>query len=158
MDGDAVWFAMSTPASTANGGDPALYDVYRLPRAAVDDPLPFQYVPWDADMDYLGPLGDVFPAIRDKRRYPTIASFCHINHVGQWYRHWVGYSLHSFSLDERHHALDVYWQPPRISFGPVWFWYVMPDQIEPAEYWRGRMLRWMGKKFLGMQVQMPSAL
>ena len=38
-------------------------------------------------------------------------------------------------LTREHHAVDVYYQTPRMMYGPIWIWYIMMDCNEPKEYW-----------------------
>ena len=72
--------------------------------------------------------------------------YCETEYVGQWHRHYRGFSMRYNTLDQQWHALDVYWQPPRMLYGPLWMWYVMLDQIEPNEYWRGRIMYFNGTR------------
>ena len=144
-----VWLAMTTAESNRNNGNPAFWDVYILHQALCVDVLPFRYVPPNQCIEYIGKFGDVCG-----RNMQTMQQYCQQSeHAGHWYRHWVGWSMHYHTIDGAYHALDVYWQPPGLIFGSLWVWYVMQDQCEPADYWRGRMLYWNGVRDLGMDPQ-----
>ena len=151
-----VWLAMTSPASTAAAGYPDLWDVFILPQASVVDVLPFRYIPEGLAAQRIGRFGDIWPEIRDRRRYPTMQSYCQAHFVRQWYRHWCGFSQQYHTLDGEYHCLDVYWQLPQMLYGPVWIWYVMMDQNEPSEYWRGRIMYFNGIRDLGLEVVRPS--
>ena len=145
-----VWLAMTNPESNNAGGYPDLWDVYFLPQALVVDVQPYRYIPEGLAAQYMGRFGDVWPEIRNRRRYPTMASYCQGNYVNQWYRHWCGFSQQYQTLDERWYALDVYWQPPRLLYREEWIWYVMMDQNEPNQYWQGRILYFNGIRNMGI--------
>ena len=146
---DGVWLAMTTAQSNAGGGYPELWDVYIIPGASVVDVLPFRYIPQGLEPRRIGKFGEVWPQTRDRRRYPTMQAYCQAHHVQQWYRHWCGFSQDYHTLDKEYHCLDVYWQPPQMLYGPVWIWYVMMDQNEPSEYWRGRIMYFNGTRDMG---------
>ena len=100
----------------------------------------------------LGSFGEVDAEIRDRGRYPNMQSYCHAHNGHRWYRHWVGFSQRYHTIDGQYHCLDVYWQPPQMVYGPVWIWYVMMDQNEPTEYWRGRIMYFNGCRDMGVEL------
>ena len=154
-----VWFAMTTPASNAGGGYPDLWDVFLLPAAGhLFDVLPFRYLPEDIPIVRLGSFGEVDAEIRDRGRYPNMQSYCQAHNGHRWYRHWVGFSQRYHTLDGQYHCLDVYWQPPQMVYGPVWIWYVMMDQNEPTEYWRGRIMYFNGCRDMGVELAMADGV
>ena len=147
---DGVWLAVTTPESNAGGGYPELWDVWILPQAPVVDVLPFRYIPKGHAPRRIGSFGDYSPEIRDRRMYPTMQSYCQRHYVGKWYRHRCASGIDG--------CLDVYWQTPQMLYGPVWNWYVMMDECEPAEYWRGRMMYFNGQRDMGSEAVLPSML
>ena len=145
-----VWLAMTTAASNRARGAPHLWDVFLLPGVEIVDVLLYRYLPDGVLPHRAGSFGEVCPL---SFQYPTMEAYCRRHFQNQWYRHWVGYSMEYHDLDRRYHALDVYYQTPRMMYGPMWIWYVMMDRNEPNEYWQGRALWFNGKRDLGMDVR-----
>ena len=85
-------------------------------------------------------------------------SYCMAHYPHQWYRHWVGFSQQYPTLQGDHYALDVYWQTPSMMYGSVWIWYVMMDQCELADYWKGRIMYFNGRRDMGPVLVRPSML
>ena len=150
---------MTTPESNAGGGYPDLWDVFLLPWAGhLLDVLPFRSLPEDIPIVRLGSFGEVDAEIRDRRRYPNMHLYCQAHNGHRWYRHWVGFSQQYPTLQGQHYALDVYWQTPSMMYGPIWIGYVMLDQCEPSEYWRGHIMYFNGRRDVGPVLAWPSKL
>ena len=142
-----VWFAMTTAESTSMGGNPQYWDVYILNGAHTFDALPFAYT-GGVLPHRLGTFGD---CIADSGRYATMEEYCQADYAGQWHRHWVGYSNQHLTLDSQWWCLDLYYQPPQLVYSPYWMWYLMIDQCDPSEYWKGRILYYNGMKVIGIE-------
>ena len=149
---DGVWLAMTTRESNQNGGYPEFWDVWRLPQAVAIDVLPFRSIPLGLAAYRIGKFADHWPEICDRTRYHNMQMYCQTEYVGQWYRHWCCFSVEYCTLNQQWHALDIYWQPPRMLYGPWWMWYVMLDMNEPREYGRGRIMYFNGKRKFDNEV------
>ena len=96
---------------------------------------PFVYVPPWRLVVRLGKLGYVEPPIlsieRGRRLYPDMRSYverCGREFGTEWYHIWAGYSADmattvSPQRPQMFHAIDLYFQNPRMVHGPVYLWY-----------------------------------
>ena len=85
----------------------------------------------------IGTLGEIQPETRQTRLYPTMEQYVKVAFPWTWFRHWVGISRNYRTLDHQYYALDLYWQTPNTLYTDIWAWYIVLDQCEPSEYWRG---------------------
>ena len=146
-DGEGILLFMTSGESNTGGSFPDLWDVFYLPGAMPFDVLPFRYT--EAPAYPLGTFAQYWPPIRDRTLYPTMFAYCAHHHPGDWYRHWVGYSMWYHTLDRNWHALDLYWQPPQMYRADTWIWYCVLDETEPREFWRGKIVYFNGYRVLG---------
>ena len=131
-----VILLMSTVQSIESGS-PSDWDVYWLPHASCECILGFPTRVW------LGRAGDI-PAYQTVRNHGLMAHFMREYLPRPPYHALARYSK-CVSDDQRHHAVDLYWQGPEGYIHGVYHHHVLLDITTPGHWQRAQHIRMQGK-------------
>ena len=87
--------------------------------------------------DALGLVRNV-PAYQRSLLYPSIRAFLkNVYPASPHWHAWCGYSMDTFTADDRYFACDWYWQDPSMVYSGRYHWYVLRDVADPVDWYLG---------------------
>ena len=93
--------------------------------------------------EVLPPFHSSLPA--EAAQYIATHPRCIAEHRAHLHRGYAGYSLKHRDLSGVYHAVDFYWQDPRMLGTGVYHHYVLVDTTDPKLWYRSRLARFEGQ-------------